>query len=71
MAERRQAGGLHEPRKICIEDFPTIFISMGFPVGYVFLVLSSKNLSSLHLNLREFCIYTALPRSSTVHLPSM
>lgn len=71
MGEGRQAGGLHEPRKMCIENFPTIFFSMGFPVCYILLNLSSKNLSSLHLNRSEFCVSPALPRTSTVHLPSM
>lgn len=69
---REETGwGLHEPRKICVEDFPTNFISMGFPVCYIFLDISSKNLSSLHSNPREFCVSTALLRSSTVHPPSM
>lgn len=51
MADGRQAAGLHESGNIYVEEFPTVSISMAFLLCYVFLDLSSKNLSGVYLNL--------------------
>lgn len=53
------------------EDFPAILISIDFPVCSKFLDLYSKDFSSLHLNPCEICVSTALPKRSTVLLPSV